>query len=107
MKIEQKTEGDVTILFLEGRMLGGEGDEILRDKVEDLIDAGRTNIVLDLAGVPYIDSACLGEIVHCLTLLSEENGRLKLVNLNERLRSLLSRTRLDWVSEEGSDDKAP
>jgi anti-sigma B factor antagonist len=107
MRIEQRTEGDVIILSLKGKMVGGEGDEILRDRVEDLVEAGRVNIVLDLAGVPYIDSACLGEIVRCHTLVSRENGKLKLVNLNERLRSLLSRTRLDWVSEGDSDEDAP
>jgi anti-anti-sigma regulatory factor len=58
MDIEEKTEGDVTTLFLKGRMVGGEGDKLLREKVEGLVEAGRVNIVLDMADVPDIDSLC-------------------------------------------------
>ncbi len=104
MEIEKRTEGDVTILLLKGKMLGGEDDELLRDTIEDLVDTGRVNIVLDLAGVPYIDSACLGEVIRSYTTVSQSSGKLKLVNLSERLRGLLSRTRLDWVGGEDSDD---
>jgi anti-anti-sigma regulatory factor len=62
MEIEEKTEGDVTTLLLKGNMVCGEGDKQLRGKVEGLVEAGRVNIVLDMAGVPDIDSLCLGEI---------------------------------------------
>jgi anti-sigma B factor antagonist len=103
MEIEKRTEGDVTILVLRGKMLGGDDDELLRDTIEDLVDAGRVNIVLDLAGVPYIDSACLGEIIRSYTTVSQKNGKLKLANLSKRLQGLLSRTRLDWVGGEDSD----
>ena len=99
MEIEKRTEGDVTILFIKGRMVGGEGDEMLRDKVEDLMETGRVNIILDMAGVPDIDSACLGEILHCHITVSRKGGKLKLVNLSEKLRGLLSRTRVAWVEE--------
>lgn len=99
MEIEKRTEGDVTILFLKGRMVGGEADNLLRDSVEDLIEAGRVNIILDMAGVPDIDSACLGEILYCHINVSRKGGKLKLVNLSEKLRGLLSRTRLAWVEE--------
>jgi anti-anti-sigma factor len=105
MEIEKKTEGDATTLFLKGRMVGGKADTMLRDWVEDLIDAGRVNIVLDMAGVPDIDSACLGEILHCHIEVSREGGKLKLCNLSEKLRGLLSRTRVAWVEDgEPSDD---
>lgn len=103
MEIKKKTEGDATVLLLRGQMLGGRDDELLRDTVEDLVDAGRVNIILDFADVPYIDSACLGEIIHSYTTVSQSNGKLKLINLNERLQSLLSRTRLGWVGEGDSD----
>jgi anti-anti-sigma factor len=104
MEIEEKTEGDVTTLLLKGRMVGGEGDNLLRDSVEDLIEAGRVNIILDMVGVPDIDSACLGEILHCHINVSRKGGKFKLVNLSEKLRGLLSRTRLAWVEEGDADD---
>ena len=93
MEIEERTEGDVTTLFLKGKMVGGDGAE-LREEVEDLVEAGRVNLVLDLADVTYVDSACLGEIVLCHKTVSRKNGKLKLLNPSESLRTLLSRMRL-------------
>jgi anti-sigma B factor antagonist len=101
MEIEERTEGDVTTLFLIGKMVIGEGDKLLREKVEDLVEAGRVNIVLDMAGVPDIDSLCLGEITRSQMTLSQKGGTLRLVNLNERLRELLTRTRLAWLEHPG------
>ena len=102
MEIEQRTEGDVTTLFLKGKMLGGVGDKLLREKVETLVEAGTVNIVLDLSALPYVDSAGLGEIVRCLTTVSRKNGRLKLINIPERLRDLLS-----VLGGDDSDDDWP
>ena len=90
MEIEQRTEGDVTTLFLKGKMLGGAGDKLLREKVETLVEAGRVNIVLDLSDLLYVDSAGLGEIVRCFTTVGRKNGKLKIINIPERLRDLLS-----------------
>src|SRR5919108_655733 len=56
MEIAERTAGDVTILDVTGKMTLGEGDEILKDKVHSLSLQGRKKIVLNLAGVPYIDS---------------------------------------------------
>jgi anti-sigma B factor antagonist len=98
MEIEEKTEGDVTILVLKGKMAGEDGAD-LREEVEDLVEEGRVNIVLDLDGVTYIDSACLGEIVLCHKTVSRNNGKLKLMNLSESLRTLLSRMRLLFLQD--------
>ena len=103
MEIEEKTEGRVTILFLKGRMMGGEGDKLLREKVEGLVEAGRVHIVLDMAGVPDIDSLCLGEITRSQMTVSRVGGTLRLVNLNDRLHVLLTRTRLAWLEHPGDD----
>jgi anti-sigma B factor antagonist len=97
MEIEEKTEGDVTTLVLKGKMVIGSGDKLLREKVEDLVEAGRVNIVLDMADVPDIDSLCLGEITRSQMTVNRGGGTLRLVNLNDRIRVLLARTRLAWL----------
>jgi anti-sigma B factor antagonist len=104
MEIEEKTEGDVTTLFLKGRMLGGDADKLLREKVEGLVEAGRVNIILDMAGVPDIDSLCLGEILRSQMTSDRAGGKLRLVNPNERIRVLLTRTRFTWLEEGGPSD---
>ncbi len=63
MQIEERAVGDVMVLDLKGRITLGEGDELLKDKVNSLVNQGTKKIVLNLAEVPYIDSAGLGEIV--------------------------------------------
>src|SRR4026209_1305846 len=99
MVIEERIVGDVTILDLKGKMTLGEGDELLKDKINSLIHQGQKNLLLNLEGVPYIDSAGLGEIVRTYTTVSRQVGALKLVNLTKRIQDLLAITKLLTVFE--------
>jgi anti-sigma B factor antagonist len=107
MKIVERQVEDVTILDLHGKILIGEGDDALRDAVTRLVDGGRTKLLLNLADVPYVDSAGLGEIVRCYTTVSRKGGRLKLVNLTKKIQDLLAITKLLTVFETyDSEDEA-
>ncbi len=99
MQIEQRAVGDVIVLDLKGKVTLGEGDELLKDKVNSLVNQGHRKIVLNLAEVPYIDSAGLGEIVRTYTTVSRQGGSLKLLNLTKRITDLLSITKLLTVFE--------
>ncbi len=99
MQIDERMVGDVVVLDVKGRVTLGEGDEILKDKVNSLLNQGRRKIVLNLAGVPYIDSAGLGEIVRTFTTVSRQGGSLKLLNLTKRITDLLAITKLLTVFE--------
>jgi anti-sigma B factor antagonist len=87
------------VLDLKGRVTLGEGDELLKDKVNSLINQGQKKLVLNLAEVPYIDSAGLGEIVRTYTTVSRQGGSLKLLSLTKRITDLLSITKLLTVFE--------
>lgn len=103
MKISESQEPEnVVVLQLQGKLMIGEGDVILRQKIESLVESGHRRIVLNLADVPYVDSAGLGEIVRCYTALSRKNGRLKLRNPSKRIHDLLSVTKL--LTFFGEDD---
>jgi anti-sigma B factor antagonist len=99
MEIAERVIGDVTLLDLRGKMTLGEGDELLKDKVNSLLGDGRKKLVLNLEGVPYIDSAGLGEIVRTYTTVNRQGGNLKLLNLTKRIEDLLSITKLLTVFE--------
>jgi anti-sigma B factor antagonist len=99
MQIEERVVGGVTILDLTGKMTLGEGDELLREKIASLVNAGQKNLLLNLEGVPYIDSAGLGEMVRSYTTVSRQGGKLKLLNLTKRIEDLLSITKLLTVFE--------
>src|SRR5919201_2211892 len=92
MQIEERVVGDVAVLDLKGKITLGEGDELLKDKVNSLVNQGYKKIVLNLGGVPYIDSAGLGEVVRTYTTVSRQGGSLKLLNLTKRITDLLSIT---------------
>jgi anti-sigma B factor antagonist len=99
MQIEERFVGDVIVLDLKGKVTLGEGDELLKDKINSLLQQGYRKIVLNLAEVPYVDSAGLGEIVRTYTTVSRQGGSLKLLNLTKRITDLLSITKLLTVFE--------
>jgi anti-sigma B factor antagonist len=99
MQIEERAVGDVMVLDLKGKITLGEGDELLKDKVNSLVNQGHKKIILNLADVPYIDSAGLGEVVRTYTTVSRQGGSLKLLNLTKRITDLLSITKLLTVFE--------
>jgi anti-sigma B factor antagonist len=99
MQIEERVVNDVTVLDLKGKITLGDGDEALKDKINSLVMQNRRRILLNLAEVPYIDSAGLGEVVRTYTTVSRQGGQLKLVNLTKRITDLLSITKLLTVFE--------
>ena len=94
MEIVERTVSDVTVLDLKGKMTLGEGDELLKDKINSLLAAGKKKLLLNLEAVPYIDSAGLGEVVRTYTTVSRQGGSLKLLNLTKCIEDLLSITKL-------------
>ena len=99
MHIDERKVGDITILDLKGKMTLGEGDEMLRNKINAVTGSGGKKIILNLGDVPYIDSAGLGEVVRTYTTVSRQGGTLKLLNLTKRIQDLLSITKLLTVFE--------
>lgn len=89
--------GDVTVIDLEGRVTLGEGSALLRDLVKQNLSKGRKKILMNLAGVNYIDSTGLGELVSGYRLVKSEGGELKLLNLTKKVTDLLQITKLYTV----------
>jgi anti-sigma B factor antagonist len=105
MQIEERIVDGVTVLDLKGKMTLGEGDELLKEKINAMLQQNRKHLLLNLEGVPYIDSAGLGEIVRTYTTVSRQGGKLKLVNLTKRITDLLSITKLLTVFETFESEK--
>ena len=89
----------VVLLDLNGRLVAGENVAALREKVSELIAAGKVNAVLNLQHVDYIDSSGLGAMVMCYTSIRRAEGKLKLLNLTRRNVELLVLTKLETVFE--------
>ena len=94
LDVKERQAGDVTILDLSGEVRIGEGSVALRDSIRKLADAGKKQILLNLAGVKYIDSTGIGELIASHVTASRQGGHLKLVNLTDRIQNLLVITKL-------------
>jgi anti-sigma B factor antagonist len=93
MKISNRQIADVTILDVSGRVVAGEA-ALLRESIRNLIACGEKNIVLNLAEVPYIDSAGIGELVSALVAVRRQSGCLGLLHLSRRVRDVLEIVKL-------------
>jgi|SRR3954453_7453947 anti-sigma B factor antagonist len=94
LNIKERQGGDITVLDMDGRITIGEGSVALRSAIRRLLEEGKHKILLNLAGVGYIDSSGIGELVSSYTAINKEAGQLKLLNLTEKLRDLLAITKL-------------
>lgn len=80
MDLELRTQGDVKVIKLRGRLsLGGAVDQ-LRATFEDLLAAGDHSVILDLSEVPMVDSSGIGLLVKSLTSFKQRGGSLKLLS---------------------------
>ena len=104
MQIVEQRVGDVTILRLAGRLELDDGDFILRDHVNGLVEEGRLNVVLDMKDVTSLDSAGIGVLVSKFLTVSRRGGAIKLLHLTDRTRRLLHITKLDTVFETFEDE---
>ena len=94
MKISQRAAGAVTVLEAKGKITIGEGDLILREEIGKLLGEEKKQIVLDLGGVSYMDSAGVGELVSVYTSVKNRGGELKLSALTKKIKDLLTITQL-------------
>jgi anti-sigma B factor antagonist len=68
----------------------------LRSATADLANQGRFRVVLDLAGVEFVDSSGLGALIHMHKTL-EPQGRLALCNVDPKVTQLFKVTRLQRI----------
>src|SRR5215510_9349840 len=97
MNISERVVEGVSILDLSGKIILGEGDVQVKDRIKDLLADGQRRILLNLGDVSYIDSAGLGALISSYTTTRREGGQLKLVNLTKRIQDLLAITKLITV----------
>ena len=94
LNISERQAGDVTILDMDGKVTIGEGSVALRNTIRRLVGEGKKKILLNLAGVGYVDSSGIGELVSSFTAVNKEGGQLKLLNLTQKIQDLLAITKL-------------
>jgi len=98
LKMETSVSDGVTVVACQGRILFGEEATALREQIKSLLKSTR-QIVLNLAGVSYIDSGGLGTLVGAYSSARSAGADIKLTGLGQRLRDVLQVTKLVTVFE--------
>jgi anti-sigma B factor antagonist len=93
MQIDERTVGSVKVLDVKGQIIQGDASQ-LKDKIHSVVNQGSKQILINLAGVSYVDSAGLGELVGAYTTVTRGGGHLKLANLTKKTHDLLTITKL-------------
>ncbi len=94
MKVDVRNAEDVIIVDLDGRLVLGVGDEILRDVVNELLAEDWKKIVLNLRKVTIIDSSGIGEVVASWKLAKRFGASLKLMRPAPQIQRTLRLTQL-------------
>jgi len=97
---------DITIVDLSGQIKLGDGTQVLRDIVKDLLSKGEKKILLNLADVSYIDSSGVGELVGAFTSVRNHGGEMKLLQLTKKVKDVLVITKLLTVFDVKDDEAA-
>lgn len=105
LDIQEREREGINILDLNGRLIVGEPVSSLREKIRELSDAGKMNVILNLEQLDYIDSTGLGGLVISYTTLKKAGGALKILNLSKRNVELLVLTKLTTVFELFNDEQ--
>ncbi len=90
MHVDIRQAGDVIIVDLQGRMVAGVGERMLRDVMNQLVAEGWKKILLNLSGVSWLDSAGIGELVASMKMAGRFGVAVKLLRIGDRVKHVLS-----------------
>ena len=97
MKIKQNPQGEVMVLELSGKIMGGPDFDKFKGEITDLIEKGFTNVILDMSGVPWINSTGLGILITGYHSLKAAEGSMKICNVKERVLSIFYISQLENI----------
>ena len=99
MNFKENLKGDVMVLDLSGKIMGGPDHEKLQSEVKTLISAGHVDILLDMHKVTWVNSTGLGILVSAYHTLKKNGGQLKICQVSDRIDNILNVTQLKLVFE--------
>jgi anti-anti-sigma factor len=102
MNIKINTVGDISVVYINGKVLQ---ENILpfKNKLLNLVEDGIVNIVVDLIDSDYLSSLGLATIVEIKKKVNAIGGDLKLSRINKLVRNLLEVTNLTKIIETFND----
>jgi anti-sigma B factor antagonist len=99
MKFSTKELNNVTVVKMEGNMLGGPEASELNSALHKLLDAKKKNIIVDLSDVTLMNSSGLGMIIGAVTTMRNAGGNLKIAAATEKVEQVFKMTKVSNVIE--------
>ena len=99
MKLNSKETDGVVILEPSGKIMGGPDATAMHEMLHELITHNKKHVVINLGSVDWMNSTGLGILISGLTTMRNNDGDLKLANVTEKIKSLLTITKLVTVFE--------
>jgi anti-sigma B factor antagonist len=97
--------GSAAVLRIGGDVTSASEDELM-DGFAQATDGGATTVILDFAGMDYMNSGGIGLLVTLLVRAQRAGVRLLATGLSEHYRQILSLTRLDEAIDIHPDEAA-
>lgn len=104
MSTTARNREGVTILEPRGKITIGAGDIALRDAVNEALEAGSHNLLIDFSRVTRMDSSGMAELVAAYKRVSDAGGHVKLLQLPSNIRDVLSITQIARVFDIFDDE---
>ncbi len=89
MNVDLRRMKQVIIVDLQGKLVRGTGDEVLREVINRLLADGWTKILLNLSGVPSVDSSGIGELIAARRVAEKFDATIRLQRLSSRVKGTL------------------
>lgn len=99
MQISEQRQGDVVVIALKGKLMGGPETLAVHDKIKELVEGKVLKVVIDLGKVKWMNSSGLGVVMGSLTTMKNSGGDLKLANVTDKVKSLFIITKLITLFE--------
>ncbi len=96
VSFQNKQQGRVTVIQITGA-LDASSSEDFKAYANALIERDKNQLVVDLSGIPFMDSSGLGALVSLFKRVRAREGDLKLAAANETVHKVFTLTRLDRV----------
>lgn len=98
MNFNVKDAGNIAIVELSGRLDMSNGNK-LKEVVKELLQAGKSQIHVNLAAVDFVNSSGLGALVSIMKEIRLHRGRLTMSDLVEYVREIFDITQLSHIFE--------
>jgi anti-sigma B factor antagonist len=94
VKLKTRSDRGVTVVYVEGKMVGGDDSDTFHDYIKNLLADGQRKFVINLKKVPWADSRGIGMLIGAHTSVENAEGSLVLACIGDRIDSILTLTRL-------------